>query len=256
MIIITPGGHLQCQKIFFLKWEPHKDPEVLRQSVIDLIWNVVQNVMSHNFPVIAFPAIGCGEHGCAVDVIVKTMVREMKKQIQTRKLQWHVKFVVQPNLPNVYDEFCKQLLALDQESFDFQVPPTWERATPGKIRFLIPKDSKEYKDIAKHFDKAISKQYHDIIKIERIQNERWYMQYLAHSREFYKRLNEDTEKMLFHGCPEQAAISIMEDCFNRSFAGVNGISFSFSLFFPFYIIEIVSRNIIRSWCIFFIQCVL
>ena len=64
-----------------------------------------------------------------------------------------------------------------------------------------------------------------MIKVERIQNERWYMQYIAHSKDFKKRLNENTEKRLYHGCPEQAADSIIKDCFNRSFAGVNGISF-------------------------------
>jgi hypothetical protein len=67
--------------------------------------------------------------------------------------------------------------------------------------------------------------YKEIIRIERIQNERWYMQYLAHSRDFKQRLSEDTEKRLYHGCPDVAANSIIEDCFNRSFAGVNGISF-------------------------------
>jgi hypothetical protein len=48
------------------------------------------------------------------------------------------------------------------------------------------------------------------------------MQYLAHHEDFKKRLSTDTEKRLYHGCPEQAANSIIEDCFNRSFAGVNG----------------------------------
>jgi len=99
--------------LFFLKWEPNKDPDILRQSIIDLIWNLIQNVSSHNFTSIAFPAIGCGEHACSVDVVVKTMVREMKQQITNRKLPWTVKFIVQPNQQNVYDEFCKQLLSSD-----------------------------------------------------------------------------------------------------------------------------------------------
>jgi hypothetical protein len=64
--------------------------------------------------------------------------------------------------------------------------------------------------------------YTEIIRIERIQNERWYMQYLAHRKDFEKRLNTDTERRLYHGCSEKAANSIIEDCFNRSFAGVHG----------------------------------
>jgi hypothetical protein len=65
--------------------------------------------------------------------------------------------------------------------------------------------------------------YTQIIQIERIQNERWHTQYSAHSRDFKKRLNTNTEKRLYHGCPEDAANSIMEDCFNRSLAGVHGM---------------------------------
>jgi len=67
----------------------------------------------------------------------------------------------------------------------------------------------------------------NIIKIERIQNERWYFQYLAHKKDFIKRLKKDTEKRLYHGCPQNATNLIIEDCFNRSFAGVNGFILTF-----------------------------
>lgn len=66
--------------------------------------------MSHNFRSIAFPAIGCGKHGCSVKTVVKTMVEEMKKQLIQRNQNWTVKFVIQPNQGDVYDEFCKQVL--------------------------------------------------------------------------------------------------------------------------------------------------
>jgi hypothetical protein len=92
------------------------------------------------------------------------------------------------------------------------------------LRFLVPKNTEEYKSIITSFDEAMKASYNEIIELERIQNERWYMQYLAHTGDFKKRLNHDTEKRLYHGCPEGAANLIMEDCFNRSFAGVNGIS--------------------------------
>ncbi|CAF2644765.1 unnamed protein product [Rotaria sp. Silwood2] len=64
--------------------------------------------------------------------------------------------------------------------------------------------------------------YTQIIKLERIQNRTWFIQYLAHSQEFEKRLKKNTEKHLYHGCPEQAANSIIDTYFNRSFGGVNG----------------------------------
>jgi hypothetical protein len=38
------------------------------------------------------------------------MVKEMKTQLKKRNLPWTVKFVVQPDQLNVYDEFCKQIL--------------------------------------------------------------------------------------------------------------------------------------------------
>jgi hypothetical protein len=103
-----------------------------------------------------------------------------------------------------------------------QIPSIWEKSTEDKIRFVLSTTSDEYKSIVSNFDQAMKGQYTQIIRIERIHNERWYMQYLAHSKDFKKRLKKDTEKRLYHGCPENAANSIIEDCFNRSFAGANG----------------------------------
>lgn len=93
------------------------------------------------------------------------------------------------------------------------------------MRFVVPNTSEEYRSVTKDFDHIMRGKYAQIIRLERIQNERWYLQYLAHSRDFSKRLKTDTEKRLFHGCPEQAANSIIEGCFNRSYAGINGNGF-------------------------------
>lgn len=62
----------------------------------------------------------------------------------------------------------------------------------------------------------------EIIKIERIQNETWYIQYSALRQEFTARLKEINEKHLYHGCPQESASKIIDSWFNRSFAGVNG----------------------------------
>jgi hypothetical protein len=63
------------------------------------------------------------------------------------------------------------------------------------------------------------------------------MQYLAHLNGFQKRLKTDIEKRLYHGCPEQAADLIINSCFNRSFAGVNGkvVYFCSSYYLYFYL---------------------
>jgi hypothetical protein len=224
-MISTPPGHLHCKRIFFLKWEPDEDPELLRQSIADLISNVIQNARSHKFTSIAFPAIGCGEHACSVDIVVKTMVKKMKQEIEDRKLPWTVKFIIQPNQQNVYDEFCKQLLSSDPSSSTYKIPSTWQHTKDDQIRVIVSKKTDEYNSIICKFDEAMKGKYTEITKLERIQNERWYMQYIAHWKDFKKRLNEDTEKRLYHGCPDSSADAIIQDCFNRSFAGVNGMSF-------------------------------
>ena len=38
------------------------------------------------------------------------MVKEMKKELTKRGLQLTVRFVIQPDQQNIYDEFCKQVL--------------------------------------------------------------------------------------------------------------------------------------------------
>jgi hypothetical protein len=214
---------------------------------------VIQNVLSYNYTSIAFPAIGCGEHDCSVDIVVKSMVREMKKQIQKRKLSWTVKFIIQPNQQNVFDEFCKQLLSTHDPLGSYEIPLTWERTNDDEIRVAVSKKSDEYKSIISKFDEAMKGNYKEIIKLERIQNERWYMQYMAHWKDFKKRLNDDTEKRLYHGCPDTSADAIIHDCFNRSFAGVNGISFSILTFYRIYA-SVYFRHSLWCWRLFFIKC--
>ncbi|CAF3738304.1 unnamed protein product [Adineta steineri] len=230
-VIITPSGHLHCKNIFFFKWEPNKNKTILTQSIVDLISNIVQHVNSYKYTSIAFPALGCGEYACSVDIVVKTMVREMKQQIKKNGLLWTVKFIIHPSQQNIYDEFCKQVLSSDHASNDYRLPSTWERSDDDQIRFLVPKNTDEYKQIISKFNEQMQGNYSQILKLERIQNERWYMQYVAHKKEFKKRLGIDTEKRLYHGCPEGPADAIIQDCFNRSFAGVNGTLYGFGVYF-------------------------
>ncbi len=117
-------------------------------------------------------------------------------------------------------------ISLDIESTnDDKVPSTWETSAGKKFRFIVPYKSDEFKTIQEEFSRAMKGKLKNIIRIERIQNERWYFQYLAHKKDFFKRLNKNSEKRLYHGCPEHVQDSIIDDCFNRSFAGVNGFSF-------------------------------
>ncbi|CAF1436669.1 unnamed protein product [Adineta ricciae] len=231
-VIITPPGHLSCKSIFFFRWEPNKNKKILHQSIVDLIANIVQRVHAHRYTSIAFPALGCGEHACSVDIVVKTMVKEMKQQIEKNSLPWTVKFIVHPSQPHVYDEFCRQVLSSDGASNDYRLPSTWEPCDDeDQFRFIVPKNTDEYKQIISKFDEQMQGYYTEIVRLERIQNERWYMQFIAHKKDFKKRLGIDTEKRLYHGCPEQPANAIIRDCFNRSFAGVNGTVYGYGVYF-------------------------
>ncbi|CAF4036316.1 unnamed protein product, partial [Rotaria sp. Silwood1] len=86
LIVSLPSGQLSCKQIFFVKWEPDPNEEFLRQSLVDFIWTVIQNIISYKFTSVAFPAIGCGEHRCPVDLVVKTMVKEIKNQLKMRNI--------------------------------------------------------------------------------------------------------------------------------------------------------------------------
>ena len=133
LIISIPPGNLPCKRIFVLKWNPHKDQDILQQSIFHFISNIIQNVQLHQFTSIVFPAIGCGGHACSVNVVVKTMVKGMKQHIEKRKLAWTVKFIIEPNQQNVYDEFCKQLLSSDHVPSHFQLPSTWENINGNQV---------------------------------------------------------------------------------------------------------------------------
>ncbi|CAF1095502.1 unnamed protein product [Rotaria sordida] len=129
------SGQLPCKRIFFVKWEPNTDKEVLQQSIVDLIWNVIQNIILYKFTSVAFPAIGCGKHGFSKEILVKTMVREIKNQLKMRNLPLTVKFVIEPEQPEIYDEFCKQVLSSQEDlstSNSHELPSTWIQSTENR----------------------------------------------------------------------------------------------------------------------------
>ncbi|UJR30282.1 hypothetical protein I4U23_017820 [Adineta vaga] len=172
--------------------EQKNDPNAVLISTIPgslSLSTVIVHVISYRFTSIAFPAIGCGKHGCSVDVVVKTMVKEIKNQLTLRNYPLTVKFVIEASQQGLYDEFCRQVL------------------------------------------KKENRNYTKIVRIERIQNEQWYLQYFAHSEGFKKRLHQNTEKILYHGCPEIAANSIIKKCFDRNFSGVNGTAYGNGVYF-------------------------
>ena len=96
-----------------------------------------------------------------------------------------------------------------EKSIDHALPATWVLSTKNETRVMVSNTTDEYKTILTNFHASMEGNDKKIIKIERIQNQRWYKQYSAHSEDFRTRLQQDTEKRLYHGCDEEAAKSIV-----------------------------------------------
>lgn len=110
---------------------------------------------------------------------------------------------------------------------DFNLPEHWEVQSDTIAQFPVKTDSPEYQQIRALFDQTMSTKYTEILHIDRIQNKQWYMQYSSYKSFSPK---QQTERMLFHGCPRHLAQLIIHSFFNRSFAGVNGLFHSLSAF--------------------------
>ena len=85
-------------------------------------------------------------------------------------------------------------------------------------RFRLDPNDPEYMGVLHRFNQTMCRRY-TIIRIDRIQNKRWFTAYRTF-RDYSKK--EATEESMFHGCPKTSADMIINSCFNRSFAGVNG----------------------------------
>ncbi len=58
------------------------------------------------------------------------------------------------------------------ETVNYQLPTTWEKSNNNKMRFELAKTSDQYKSILINFNQAMKGYYTQIVRIERIQNER------------------------------------------------------------------------------------
>lgn len=98
---------------------------------------------------------------------------------------------------------------------------------------LDPK-SPEYQEVEQDFSSSLGAvgtlllgktlPYRGILKIQRIQNQKLYSQYIARKR-FMDRSNPkgyQNEQRLFHGCSGNVTDDINHEGLNRSFAGKNG----------------------------------
>ncbi|CAF0757202.1 unnamed protein product [Rotaria sp. Silwood1] len=110
----------------------------------------------------------------------------------------------------------------------FDLPEYWQVQKESIAQFTVQENSIEYKEIRALFDKTMSNKYNTILRIDRIQNKQWYMQYNSY-KSFSPQKN--TEKELFHGCPKDSTELIINSFFNRSFAGINGTAYGQGAYF-------------------------
>jgi hypothetical protein len=111
----------------------------------------------------------------------------------------------------------------------FSLPENWQVQSNNLAQFQVKSDSDEFREIRALFDKTMANKYVEIVRIDRIQNKQWYMQYSSY-KSFSPR--KDTERKLFHGCPQHSTQLIIYSFFNRSFAGDNvGLFHSLNILF-------------------------
>jgi len=94
----------------------------------------------------------------------------------------------------------------------------------GKFEASLSSSSHHSVKPAPSFYPGYSRQYNQIVKIERVQNIVLYAQYVARKKTMDQQnsANTNNERELFHGCPGDIANKISHQGFNRSFAGKNG----------------------------------
>ncbi|XP_021354328.1 poly [ADP-ribose] polymerase 14-like isoform X2 [Mizuhopecten yessoensis] len=104
-----------------------------------------------------------------------------------------------------------------------QTPTTWTPMTDQDPVIVVPmqETDSEYTDVLKDFNATIGKDNPTIVKIERIQNQTLYQQYVTKKAEIDRSCGGQSEKMLWHGTAEGAVDSINMYGFNRSFCGKN-----------------------------------
>ncbi|CAF3583212.1 unnamed protein product [Rotaria sp. Silwood1] len=119
------------------------------------------------------------------------------------------------------EECQKRKRKVCRKRIDSTLPQYWDLSGDYFKRVVLLDSSNEYKDVLNRFDSTMKGNYSKIMKIERIQNERWYKQYAAHRDEFTQRYTQPDERLLFHGCSSESADKIVQECFNRAFAGAN-----------------------------------
>ncbi|CAF4079400.1 unnamed protein product [Rotaria magnacalcarata] len=139
-----------------------------------------------------------------------------------------------PMNQDIYDAFHKEISTAKSDTETavvYRLPTTWVRSSENKIQFMVQKTTEEYQSISAHFQSSTKSNGKELIRIELVQNEQWYVKYRAHFQDFATRLKQNTERHLHHGCAQKAADAIIKNCFDRDFAGKNGTVYGEGIYF-------------------------
>jgi hypothetical protein len=110
IIAVAASEQLVAKTVYFLPWKPNADVAKFRESIGIFIANAMGKAASENYQSIAFPAIGCGEYACSINLIAQSFIKEVYDQLA--KYSMFVSFVIQPDRTDVYDEFQKQIKSI------------------------------------------------------------------------------------------------------------------------------------------------
>lgn len=109
----------------------------------------------------------------------------------------------------------------DTTGLNMRTIATENWSIPPSTLTEVPKDSAEFRRVANDFDGGSD----SIVRIDRIENTVWLWQYLEQKSIIDGRVvHDESEKLLFHGCPYSAAEQILQQGFDHDRIGRNGKS--------------------------------
>jgi hypothetical protein len=127
------------------------------------------------------------------------------------------------------EAFALLMQARDAFNSRFELPDTTgmnltritteDWAIPASTLTEVSKESDEFRRVTTDFDGGAS----SVVRIDRIENTTWLLQYLNQKQIVETRLGYDeSEKLLFHGCPYEAAEQILQQGFDHYRIGRHG----------------------------------
>ncbi|CAF1494270.1 unnamed protein product [Rotaria magnacalcarata] len=126
------------------------------------------------------------------------------------------------------DVFNARFELPDTSGLNLRSISTENWSIPASTLTEVPKESAEFRRVAADFNGGAS----SIVRIDRIENTIWLVQYLNQKDIIDARLGHaDTEKLLFHGCPYGAAEQILQEAFDHNRIGRNGTYYGHGFYF-------------------------